>query len=337
MACVTLWSVVTLVFILFNVLPDPARQLMGQRSDAIGREAIVAELGLDKTPMMRYVLYLNDLSPISFHMQKQTLENYDILFQAQFGQNIFLLKKPYLKKSFQSKKPVNQIIAEAFTGTFFLAVLALLIAVVSGIPLGILAALNFNKITDRLILFFATIGISVPSFFSAILIAWLFGYLLHDFTGLNMTGSLYAYDFDSGLYVEWRNVILPSIALGIRPLAIITQLTRSSMLEVLTQDYIRTAYAKGLNRYQVIKKHALRNALNPVITSISGWFASMLAGAFFIEYIFNWHGIGKVTVEALDKADYPVVTGMVLLIAVIFITVNLFVDWLYKRLDPRVQ
>lgn len=337
MACVTLWSVVTLVFILFNVLPDPARQLMGQRSDAIGREAIVAELGLDKTPLLRYFLYVNDLSPISLHKQKQTLQNYNVLFQAQLGEHILLVKKPYLRKSFQSKKPVNQIIAEAFTGTLFLAVSALFIAVVSGIPLGILAALNYNTISDRLILFFATIGISVPSFFSAIIIAWLFGYLLHDITGLNMTGSLYAYDFESGIYIDWRNIILPSIALGIRPLAIITQLTRSSMLDVLNQDYIRTAYAKGLNRYQVVKNHALRNALNPVITSISGWFASMLAGAFFIEYIFNWHGIGKVTVDALDKADYPVVTGMVLLIAVIFIVVNLFVDWLYKRLDPRVQ
>jgi peptide/nickel transport system permease protein len=133
-----------------------------------------------------------------------------------------------------------------------------------------------------------------------------------------------------------KNLVLPAFTLGIRPLAIITQLTRSAMLDVLSQDYIRTAYAKGLSKRTIILKHALRNALNPVITAVSGWFAELLAGAFFIEYIFGWKGIGKTTVDALEKLDYPVVTGAVLFSACIFVVINLAADWLYKKTDPRI-
>jgi peptide/nickel transport system permease protein len=125
--------------------------------------------------------------------------------------------------------------------------------------------------------------------------------------------------------------------LGIRPLAIITQLTRSAMLDVLNQDYIRTAYAKGLGKKAIIYKHALRNALNPVITAITGWFAELLAGAFFVEYIFGWKGIGKITVDALEKLDYPVVMGAVLLSAAIFVLINFFADVLYRVVDPRIK
>src|SRR5436309_10227046 len=133
-----------------------------------------------------------------------------------------------------------------------------------------------------------------------------------------------------------QNLILPAITLGIRPLAIIVQLTRSAMLDVLDQDYIRTAYAKGLPRRVVIWKHALRNALNPVITAITGWFAELLAGAFFIEYIFGWKGIGKITVDALEKLDFPVVMGSVLVTASFFILINILADIMYGIVDPRV-
>ena len=183
----------------------------------------------------------------------------------------------------------------------------------------------------------ANLGVSVPSFFAGILIAWFFGYVLADITGLSMFGSLYEIDPYKGKMLALQNLILPAIALGIRPLAIITQLTRSSMLDVLSQDYIRTATAKGLAPKTVIIKHALRNALNPVLTSVSGWLASLLAGAFFIEYIFNWHGIGKLTVDALLTADFPVVMGSVLFIALIFVIVNTLADILYGVLDPRVR
>jgi len=137
--------------------------------------------------------------------------------------------------------------------------------------------------------------------------------------------------------MKLQNLILPALTLGIRPLAIITQLTRSAMLDVLSQDYIRTAYAKGLSKRVVLFKHALRNALNPVITAITGWFAELLAGAFFVEYIFGWKGIGKTTVDALEKLDFPVVMGSVLLTAALFILINILADLLYKVVDPRVQ
>jgi peptide/nickel transport system permease protein len=125
--------------------------------------------------------------------------------------------------------------------------------------------------------------------------------------------------------------------LGIRPLAVITQLMRSNLLEVLSQDYIRTAYSKGLSKYQVIFKHALKNAINPVVTAVSGWFASLLAGAIFVEYIFGWKGLGKEIVEALNQLDIPVVMGSVIVIAFLFIIINIVVDLLYSYLDPRIK
>jgi peptide/nickel transport system permease protein len=152
-----------------------------------------------------------------------------------------------------------------------------------------------------------------------------------------MTGSLFDTDPFEGRRMQLQNLILPAITLGIRPLAIITQLTRSSMLDVLDQDYIRTAYAKGLSKRKIVWKHALRNALNPVITAITGWFAELLAGAFFVEYIFGWKGIGKVTVDALAKLDFPVLMGSVLVTSSFFILINILADLLYGLVDPRIR
>jgi ABC-type dipeptide/oligopeptide/nickel transport system permease component len=182
------------------------------------------------------------------------------------------------------------------------------------------------------------VGISAPSFFMGIIIAYLFGFVWTNWTGLHISGSWFDIDDRTGERVlTLKNLLLPAITLGIRPMAIITQLTRSAMLDVLDLDYIRTAYAKGLSKRKVIWKHGLRNALNPVITAITGWFAELLAGAFFVEYIFGWQGIGKVTVDALEKLDYPVVMGSVLISAVFFILINILADILYGVVDPRVK
>jgi peptide/nickel transport system permease protein len=179
---------------------------------------------------------------------------------------------------------------------------------------------------------------SVPSFFSAIIFAWLFGFVLHKYTNLNMTGSLYEVDdFGEGKYIQWKNLLLPAIVLGIRPLAVVIQLMRNSLLEVMSQDYIRTARAKGLTMYKIIKRHALKNSLNPVVTAVSGWFASLLAGAVFVEYIFNWNGLGKEIVNALNTLDLPIIMGSVLVIAAMFIIINIFVDIIYGWLDPRIR
>jgi len=216
--------------------------------------------------------------------------------------------------------------------------MTIIIAIIVGIFLGILSALYKDTFFDRLISVISTLGMSVPSFFSAILFAWLFGFILHKYTNLNMTGSLYAVDdFGEGSYIQIKNLILPAFVLGIRPLAVIIQLMRNSLLEVLNQDYIRTAKAKGLSMFRVVRKHALKNALNPVVTAVSGWFASLLAGAVFVEYIFNWNGLGKEIVTALNTLDLPIIMGSVLIIATMFIIINIFVDIIYGWLDPRIR
>jgi ABC-type dipeptide/oligopeptide/nickel transport system permease component len=233
---------------------------------------------------------------------------------------------------------VGEILMQALPGTLFLALAAIIIAIVIGIPLGVIAAVKQNTWMDTSAVFSSIVGISAPSFFMGIIMAYLFGFVLTRWTGLHISGSWFDIDDRTGdRILTLKNLILPAITLGIRPMAIITQLTRSAMLDVLDQDYIRTAYAKGLSGRKVIWKHGLRNALNPVITAITGWFAELLAGAFFVEYIFGWQGIGKVTVDALEKLDYPVVMGSVLISAVFFILINILADILYGVVDPRVK
>ena len=335
-----LWGVVTLVFFLFNVLPaDPARLTMGQRSDLASIENARHDLNLDKPLLTRYLLYINDLLPVSINSTDSTARrsyHYLGLFPLSKSKAL-VLKWPYLGRSYRTKREVNAILAEALPGTAILAITAMSFATFFGILLGILAAVKKDTWLDTSAVAASVAGISMPSFFAGLLIAFVFGYLLHNYTGLNMTGSLWEYDPVTGRHLALRNLILPAFALGIRPLAIITQLTRSALLDTLSQDYIRTAYAKGLTKTQTIFRHALPNALNPVITAVSGWLAELLAGSFFVEYIFGWKGVGKITVDGLDKFDFPLVMGAVLLTSFIFIIINLFTDLLYAWIDPRVR
>ncbi len=341
-SALVLLGVVTLVFIMFQGFGDPARMILGQTGDKKTMDNIRKDLYLDQPKWKQFVLYLNDVSPICIHssadIEKKQLRG---LF---FGSNIksggyrLGIKIPYLRRSYQTKKEVGQVLMEALPGTLILAFAAMVFATICGVLLGIIAAVKKGTWLDTSAVFTSIVGISAPSFFMAIIIAFLFGVVLHNYTGLHLTGSWFQIDEVTGeKYLTLKNLVLPAFTLGIRPLAIITQLTRSSMLDVLSQDYIRTAYAKGLSKKAVIFKHALRNALNPVITAITGWFAELLAGAFFVEYIFGWKGIGKLTVDALEKLDYPVVMGAVLLSACIFIGINLLADALYALVDPRVQ
>ncbi len=329
-------GVTILVFFLFQGFGDPSRLLMGQTGNAATQENIRKELNLDKPKWKQFLLYVNDVSPVSLHTS-QEIQNKELKGFFIGGERKLSLKLPYLRKSYQSKKSVSSILLEALPGTLMLAFVAMFIAVAIGIPLGILAAVKQNTWMDSTAVFTSIIGISAPSFFMGIIIAYVFGFVLSDWTGLHITGSWFDIDFEGRKRLTLQNLILPAITLGIRPLAIITQLTRSAMLDVLDQDYIRTAYAKGLSKRRVVWKHGLRNALNPVITAITGWFAELLAGAFFIEYIFGWKGIGKVTVDALEKLDFPVVMGSVLVSACFFIAINILADILYGVVDPRVR
>ena len=336
------------MFLLFTVLPgDPARMMLDQKEDPEQLAQIRKNLGLDQPIWKQYLYYLNDLSPVSIHDNEKNNITYTSLDSGKYdykkifdlGENSIVVKKPFLRNSFQKQgKSVASIIAETLPNTIVLAISAIIIATIIGVGLGIISALMKDSLIDRGLLVVTSFGMSIPSFFSAIIIAYIFAFLLNDITGLNMIGSLYEVDdLGEGKHLTLKNLILPAITLGSRPLAVFTQLTRNSLLDVLSQDYIRTAFAKGLSKKTVIFKHALRNALNPVVTAISGWFASMLAGAVFVEFIFGWNGLGKEIVNALNTLDLPIVMGAVLVIAIMFIIINIFIDIIYGILDPRIR
>ena len=371
-----LWGVVSLIFLIFNSKPgDPARMMGGQHASPEVIEAIRKDLGLDLPLYKQYLLYMNDLSVVSVlntansdSYMYNNPDKYSICCSFKINKtHAVVLKMPYLRRSYQSRKKVSEIIAEAFPGTFLLATVSIAFALLIGLVVGIFSALYKNSFFDNSSIFISVLGMSGPSFFMAILISWLGGYLWYEQTnlpafpfvmfllgiivyfytrfkakrkirilslislgfkylfiglfiwaivlvieffipslhfpfltntislpgtGLEMTGSMYEYNVYSGRHLSLQNLILPAITLGIIPLSIIVQLTRSSMLEVMEQDYIRTAKAKGLSTFQVVWKHAIKNSLNPVITAVSGWFASMLAGAVFIEFVFGWKGLG---------------------------------------------
>jgi peptide/nickel transport system permease protein len=342
-----LFGVVVVIFFLFNILPgDPARMMLGQRADSASVAAVRKDLGTDKPLCIQFISYLNDLSPVSFHtlnsatgsFSYDTLKYGKPLLSLSSNKVMLAVKYPCLRQSYQTRRNVSELLIESFINTFILAIVAMAFALLVGISIGIVCALYKNSFIDRISLVFSVLGMSLPSFFAAILNAWIFAFVLAHFTHLNMTGSLYSVDdLGRGEYLDLKNLILPAFTLGIRPLAIIVELTRNSLLEVLSQDYIRTARAKGLSPRRIILKHALKNALNPVITAATGWFASLLAGAVFVEYIFDWKGIGLVIMNALDKYDFPVIMGAVLFISVILIIINMLADVLYGVIDPRVR
>lgn len=411
-----LWGVVTLVFAIFSINPgDPASMLLGQRADEEAVAAVRKELGLDLPWIQQYLLYLNDVSPLSIHVVDDgdspfflDPDKYEYTRLATVGDVAAVVKYPYLRRSYQSRKSVSEIIAEALPGTVVLAVCAIGFAIVIGILIGIVTARYKGRFIDGFSLFAAVLGMSAPSFFSGIIISWVGGYLwsvqtelpmlpivfalmglifslakanrrsvirsvefviggvlvglalqginllvetfmgtsvvplaerriLLPGTGLEMTGSLYGVDVFEGEYLALQNLILPVITLGIRPLAVVVQLMRNALLSEMSKDYVRTARAKGLGTGAVMFRHALRNALNPVVTAVSGWFASMLAGAVFIEFIFNWKGLGLQIFRSLQTDDYPVVMGSVMVIAAAFVVINILVDVIYGWLDPRIR
>ncbi len=342
-----LLGVIVVVFLLFNVLPgDPARLLAGQRTDAETLAAINRDLGLDRSMGAQFLIYLNDLSPVSIHQTEDPAtalhfseEKYSgVLLFGVGGGHQLALKYPYLRQSYQSRRKVADIIRETLPETAVLAFAAVFFATTLGIGLGLFAALRKGSWYDNLALILSALGVSGPTFFVGILVVWVGAYLLGEYTGFNLTGSLYTFDeYGDKEVLSLKNLVLPAFTLGLRPLAVVVQLTRSSVLEVLEQDYIRTAKAKGLGFIGLVFRHTLKNALNPVLTAISGWLASLMAGAVFVEYIFGWKGIGNEIISALDRYDLPVIMGSVLVITTIFVAINLLVDIAYGFLDPRVR
>lgn len=256
-----------------------------------------------------------------------------------------------LGTSYYTHQPVTSEILARFPATVELAVCSIIVASVIGVALGAVAAVRKNKLTDHISMLIALVGVSMPIFWSGILLIILFSGTLHVLPSngrvspmLEPSGGTRLFIIDTlmnGNFTALKDVllhlVLPVTALSLYSMAIITRMTRSSMLDTLGEDYVRTARAKGLTERVVSIKHALRNAMLPVSTVIGLQFGSLLGGAILTETVFSWPGIGKFTVDCVMKSDFPVVQGVVLLIAVVFVIINLAVDIIYAFLDPRIK
>ena len=338
-ALLTIWGVATVVFLLFQLLGDPSRLLMGQSGNAQTRERIRQSMELDRSGWYRYTSFLNDLSPVSVYtsskIQKKQIKGLDLRLSDSYW---LVLKWPHLGEGYQNGRPVSEQIGEALPATFVLATTSMILAVLLGVGLGLLAGLRKDSWIDRALLSISVLGISAPSFFVAICLAYLGGVYWHAYTGLSFSGGMWSVDETTGqTYLSIQNLVLPAITLGIRPLAVLFQITRNAVLETRNMDFIRTAKAKGIRPRRIIWRHLMPNTLNPVITTISGWFAELLAGSFFVEYIFGWKGLGSLTIQALETLDYPLITGVLIIGSCFFILLQFFSDWMVQYIDPRIK
>jgi peptide/nickel transport system permease protein len=317
-----LLGVSLLVFAFVHLIPgDPALTMLGERATAEKVAEVRERLGLDRPIWQQYLIYVGKV------------------LQGDLGVSIV------------RGDPVARDLLRRFPATVELALSAVTLAILLGVPIGIASAVWRNSLTDSLSRVFALTGVSMPIFWLGVMLAWVFGVQLRWFpTGFRLdTGSSFQpwtnfILLDSALRGDWavfgqaiRHLVLPSVALATIPLAVIARMTRASMLEVLSREYIRTAEAKGLPQTAVVFNHALRNALLPVMTVVGLQVGRLLAGAILTETIFSWPGIGLWVYEAIESRDYAIVQGASLFIAVVFVTVNLVTDLLYAVADPRIK
>src|SRR6476660_8214424 len=319
----TFIGITFLAFVLIRLVPgDPIETLAGERGiDPVRHEALRKEYGFDRPLMVQYAIYIGRL------------------LQGDFGKSII------------THEPVLQEFKALFPATIELGTAAILLALVIGIPAGMIAAVRRNSILDHGVMGVSLTGYSMPIFWWGLLLILLFSvqlgltpvsgrlavqYFVEPVTGFLLVDTLLAGDwgaFRSAL----SHLVLPMIVLGTVPLAVIARMTRSAMLEVLGEDYIRTARAKGLPGYRVIGIHALRNALIPVVTVIGLQVGVLFTGAILTETIFSWPGVGKWLIEGINRRDYPVLQGGTLLIGTIVMIVNLLVDVTYGLINPRIR
>lgn len=334
---VVITVICTIASIIYLSPVDPARLSFGQLSDAGTVASKRQELGLDKPLSTQLFYYLRDLSPINLVKNNSGLiEKYHYATIIHSKKNKLIIKWPYLRESYQSGRKVSEILKEAIPVTLILSFAAIIFASIIGIVLGILAARKKDTWVENVALVLATMGYSIPSYAAGIFIAILFAYIWKSWTGLNLTGSIFELDDAGNKVIVLKNLILPALALGLRPVSIITLLTRAAMLDNFSLPYVKTAYAKGLGINRITYDHVFKNALNPIITGITGWFASLITGAFFVENVFNFRGLGAVTVKALLEFDIPVVLGATLFTCIMFVLINILVDILYALTDPKV-
>ncbi|WP_449622611.1 ABC transporter permease [Robertmurraya sp. Marseille-Q9965] len=290
---VTLWLIITLTFFLMHALPGSPFNDERNTSEAVQKN-LIAHFNLDQPVSVQYIEYLKSI------------------VQFDFG--------PSIKKSSQT---VNDLLGRGFPVSFELGMVTLVVAIFSGILLGVLAALKHNGVIDYLAMTIAVLGISVPNFVLAT--------LLIQQVAVNWELLPVA------TWKSWKHMVLPTLALATGPMAIIARLTRSSMLEVLTQDYILTAKAKGLTPFKIVFKHALKNALLPVVTVLGALAAGILTGTFVIEKIFAIPGMGKYFVDSINNRDYPVIMGTTIFYSALLIFLLFLVDVAYGILDPRIK
>jgi peptide/nickel transport system permease protein len=319
-----LLGITLLVFVFLHLIPgDPAVVMAGERATPDQVAALREQLGLNKPLPLQYLVFLGNL------------------LRFNFGTSII------------TGVPIAEEIRIRWPATFELSVAAMLVAVILGIPAGVLAAVRKNSAVDNLTMSGSLLGVSLPVYWLGLLLVYLFAVNLHWLppsgrlsidAGFNFKSITGFYVLDALLQGNFRvlkdvlaHLVLPALTLGTIPLAILARITRSAMLEVLSQDYIRTARAKGLLERWVIFKHALKNALLPVVTIIGLQFGTLLGGAILTETIFSWPGIGSWIYEGILSRDYPVVQGGVVFVAIAFVLINLLVDLSYAFLDPRIQ
>ncbi len=329
--------VLLITSIIFLSPVDPARLTFGQQFDSEMLEQKRKTLGLDLPLRTQLRYYLRDVSPVIFTHRVADHLTDKVAIQIPLGFTTLVIKRPYLRESYQSGRAVSQMISQALPSTLLLAISAILIAFVLGVLFGLISALQQGSWIDDFLLTLSTLGYSIPSYVSAIFFALTFGYVLHHLTGLNIQGGLKVLNDLGDEVLMPRNLILPSIALGIRPVSVILQITRSAALDVLDQPYVLLAKAKGLPQKIIILRYVLRNSLNPILTATTGWFASLLSGAFFVESVFNFRGFGQLTITALLNYDVPLLLGCILTVSVLFIIINMSLDGVYRLIDPRVS
>lgn len=290
------------VFSLLHLTPgDPALSILGEEATPQQVEALRNKLGLNQPIPVQYVKWLG------------------AVLRGDLGRSV------------RSNQPVSEAIAERLPVTVELALLSMVISLAIAIPAGIISAMRRNSVVDTTATFVALLGVSLPNFFLAILLILVFGVKL---------GWLPPFGYqplNAGLAENLRRMILPAITLGAALAAIVTRMMRSSLLEVLDQDYVRTARAKGLSETRMIRAHALKNALMPVVTIVGLQIGGLLGGAIITESIFVLPGIGRLLVDAIFQRDFPLVQGVVLFVSLAFLFSNFAVDLLYAYLDPRIR
>ena len=297
-------GVSVIVFSLLHLTPgDPAQIMLGPNADMADVQALRHQLGLDQPVVLQYANWAARV------------------VRGDLGDSIVL------------RRPVLNEITSRFSNTALLAGAAILVSFTAGVGLGVLSAIKRGSALDRLVMLCATIGLSLPSFWFGLMLIILFSVRLGWLPG---TGMMSAVD-GGGPRDLLSHLILPSIALAVVPLAVIARYTRSSMLEILGQDYVRTARAKGLSARAVTWNHVLRNTLVALVTMLGLQVGFLLAGAVYVENVFSWPGIGQMLVDAILKRDFPLVQGGVLLVATVYVVVNLLTDLLYAVLDPRID